>query len=93
MEGRIPNLWRLANVSPIFKKGSRIDRKNYRPVTLTSSVCKEMEGVIRDVFLGFLVKNKLIFMKQHGFVHRKSCVTNLLEIFDFLTNTLSEGHL
>ena len=38
MEGKIPNLSRHANVSPIFKKGSRVDRMNYRPVSLTSIV-------------------------------------------------------
>ena len=36
MADKTPNLWRLANVSPIFKNGSRVDRKNYRPVSLTS---------------------------------------------------------
>ena len=51
-----------------------------------------MEGVIRDVLMGILEKNKLIFMKQHGFVPGKSCVRNLLEAFGFLTNALSEGH-
>ena len=51
-----------------------------------------LKGAIRDVFMGFLVKNKLISEKQHGFVPVRSCVTNLLETFDFLTNALSEGH-
>ena len=40
----------------------------------------------------FLVKNKLISEKQHGFVPGKSCVKNLLETFEFLTNALSGGH-
>ena len=91
-EGKIPNLWRLANVSPIFKKGSRVDRKNNRPVSLISILLKLMEGVLRDVLIGFSIRNNMISEKQHGFVPVKSCVTNLLETFDFLTNALSEGH-
>ena len=58
MQGRVSNLWRLGNVSPLFKKGSSVDRKNYRRVSLTSIGCKIMYGVIRDVFMSFLVKKQ-----------------------------------
>ena len=42
-EGRIPEDWRNANVVPIFKKGSRFEPGNYRPVSLTSVVGKLLE--------------------------------------------------
>ena len=42
-EGKIPNEWRTANVSPIFKKGSKSAPNNYRPVSLTCILCKVME--------------------------------------------------
>ena len=32
--GEVPNEWREANVSPIFKKGSKLEQANYRPQTL-----------------------------------------------------------
>ena len=35
----------------------------------------------------------MISEKQHGFVPGKICVTNLLEILDFFTNALSDGHI
>ena len=38
----------MANVSPIFKKGSRKVAANYRPVSLTSISCKIMEAAVRD---------------------------------------------
>ncbi len=41
--------------------------------------------------MDFLVKNKLIFKQQHGFVKNKACVTNLLENKDFLTNSLAQS--
>ncbi|XP_065640578.1 uncharacterized protein LOC136073136 [Hydra vulgaris] len=44
----IPNLWKMANVSPIFKNGSKLQAINYRPVTLTSIPCKVLEKIISD---------------------------------------------
>ena len=39
-EGIVPSEWKKANITPLFKKGSRIKPENYRPVSLTSVVCK-----------------------------------------------------
>ena len=39
-EIKIPNDWKMANVTPIFKIGKKCDAGNYRPVSLTSHVCK-----------------------------------------------------
>ena len=82
----------MANVTPIFKKGCRSDRKNYRPVSLTSIICKLLEGFIRDGVMKYLIENLLLFRDQHGFVPKKNCVTNLLMTLDFLTRELSRGN-
>ena len=34
--GQVPEDWRVANVTPLFKKGSREELRNYRLVSLTS---------------------------------------------------------
>ena len=47
-EGRVPSQWKEANVSPIFKKGSRVIAANYRPVSLLLLPGKILEGVVRD---------------------------------------------
>ena len=44
--GECPSDWRSANVTPIHKKGDRTDHGNYRPVSLTSQVCKVLESII-----------------------------------------------
>ena len=86
----VPTDWKIANVSPIHKKGSRTIVSNYRPVSLTSVPCKVLESLIKDYIVKHLEKNKLITDKQHGFMAHKSCVTNLLETMDFLTNCMSQ---
>ncbi|XP_065639529.1 uncharacterized protein LOC136072287 [Hydra vulgaris] len=44
----IPNLWKMANVSPIFKNESKLQAINYRPVSLTFIPCKVLEKIISD---------------------------------------------
>ncbi len=65
-----------ANVVPIYKKGSRNDSGNYRPVSLTAVVGKLLESVIRDALQKHLEDNDLITNTQHGFRKGRSCMTN-----------------
>ena len=46
--GVVPEDWKCANITPIFKKGHRNKAENYRPVSLTSQVCKIFETIIRN---------------------------------------------
>jgi len=45
--GKVPEDWRKANIVPIYKKGPKNEPGNYRPVSLTSVVCKILERVIK----------------------------------------------
>ena len=55
LEGIVPSEWKEANITPLFKKGSWNKPDNYRPVSLTSVVCKLLEILIRDHMVEFLV--------------------------------------
>ena len=88
----VPDNWRCANITPVFKKGSKSAAGNYRPVSLTCILCKVMESIIRDAIVTHLTKNKLILPSQHGFMKSKSCLTNLLEYLEILTKLVDEGH-
>ncbi|XP_065679099.1 uncharacterized protein LOC101234374 [Hydra vulgaris] len=88
--GCCPKVWKKANVTPLFKNGSRLDPGNYRPISLTSVVCKVMEKILRDTMVNHLVEHSLISKNQHGFVNKKACVTNLLESIDMMSKALSD---
>jgi hypothetical protein len=90
-EGVLPTQWKTANVTPLFKKGERCKTNNYRPVSLTSVPCKILEQILRDNIFGFLDENKLLSPCQHGFVSKRSCVTNLLSVLDNWTSCLDDG--
>jgi len=52
---------------------------NYRPISLTCTLCKLMECIIKDQLLSQLLSKGLINKQQHGFIYKHSTVTNLLE--------------
>ena len=86
--GIVPEDWKLANVTPVFKKGSRNQAENYRPVSLTSQICKIFEMIMRDALVNHLETNELITSSQHGFRKGGSCLNNLLMFLDSVTSSL-----
>ena len=46
--GTLPLAWKIAHVIPLFKKGDRSLPENYRPISLTSGVCRIFEHLIND---------------------------------------------
>lgn len=89
--GECPTDWRSANVAPIHKKGDRTYPSNYRPISLTSQVCKILESIVRAHVLEHLKNNNILRDEQHGFRERRSCLTNLLEMMEYWTEILDEG--
>ena len=89
--GCLPDDWKTANVTPIFKKGSKQQPGNYRPITLTAVPCKTMESIIRDEIMAHLSESGLLHEAQHGFRPRRSCVTQLLSTLDDLSKMTENG--
>jgi hypothetical protein len=87
----LPDVWKTALVTPIYKGGDRRVPGSYRPVSLTSIPCKVLERLIKKGILQHLLLNKLISSTQHGFMPNRSCVTNLLLFMDSLTDAYDKG--
>lgn len=85
----IPSEWKVANVVPVFKKGSKNAVQNYRPISLTSLVMKVYERVIASEVLS-IVEGK-IEPRQHGFLPLKSCESQLIPFTDSLARCLNKG--
>ena len=82
-EGTLPEDWKLAHVTPIYKnKGAQNMAVNYRPVSLTSVVCKLMESILGEHITNYLTNLKLLSNKQYGFISKRSTVTQLLKYID-----------
>ena len=69
----LPSQWLTAHVTPIYKhSGTRLSTENYRPISLTSIVCKFFESILKDEIMIHLLSHKLINSSQHGFLPRCS---------------------
>lgn len=77
-EGILPMGWLNAIITAIHKKGDKGIANNYRPVSMTSIICKLMESIIRDKLVEHMITNDLFSKQQHGFVPLRDCMTNLL---------------
>ena len=89
--GRLPQDWKQAKITPIYKKGTRKKASNYRPISLTSQASKVMERIIKRHMMDHLEVNNLLSKHQHGFMPSKSCQSNLLETFEEWTGIIDRG--
>ena len=62
-----PDQWKLANVTPIFKKGDKQLIKNYRPISLLPICSKIFEKIISKKLYSYLNANNLLTKNQSGF--------------------------
>ncbi|CAH2108818.1 unnamed protein product [Euphydryas editha] len=87
--GILPKLWKTATVIPVFKKGDKLEPRNYRPISLTSVVCKVMEKIIVKHIRQFLSRHQIIGQQQHGFCPRRSTTSNLLSCLSSWVNSFN----
>lgn len=89
--GKLPLDWKTANITPIYKKGSKTSTENYRPISLTSQVSKIFESIVRDEMMAFFSENGALSDSQHGFVPGRSCVSQLLLVLEDWNRSIDEG--
>ena len=82
-----PGMWKLANVTPIFKKGDKQLIKNYRPISLLRICGTIFEKIIFNNLYSYLNANNLITKNQSGFRPGDSTTNQLL----YLTNEIHEA--
>ena len=92
LSGKIPSDWRLANVTPVFKKGISLEVPNYRPISLTSSFSKTFERIVKQQILLYLLYNHLISRQQFGFLPKCSTCTQLLDCVNDWTLSILNRH-
>ena len=82
-----PDMWKLANITPIFKKGNKQLIKNYRPISLLPICGKMFEKIIFNNLYSYLETNNLITKNQSGFRPGDSTTNQLL----YLVNEIHEA--
>ncbi|MEM7290621.1 MAG: reverse transcriptase family protein, partial [Pseudomonadota bacterium] len=91
-QGQIPDQWKEANITPLFKKGDRSNPSNYRPISLTCLCSKIMEHIIHSNVIRHLEANFILSEYQHGFRKNRSCESQLITTIQDLADGLNQGH-
>ena len=84
-EGSLPDVWKTAWITPIYKKDAKCLAANYRPVSLTCVSCKLLEHILASHIRNHLDEYGILYPGQHGFRKKLSCESQLLvTTHDFL---------
>ena len=87
----LPTDWKMGNITAIFKKGQRKLPTNYRPISLTSIVCKVLESLVRDAIIKHFKDNLLFSSNQFGFISGRSTTLQLLHVLETWSEILDRG--
>ena len=91
-QGVVPQDWKLALVTPLFKKGSRSEPSNYRPISLTCIYSKLLEHIIHTSVMTHLMDYNILSNAQFGFCKIYSAELQLLQtIHDLALNLNNKG--
>ena len=80
--GQLPSKWKCADITPLFKKGSKNCRNNYRQISLTSIVCKLAEQIVKHRIMEFWGEANIFNPNQFAYMKGRSTVTQLLSCFN-----------
>ena len=80
-----PDSWREATIIPIPKPGKdHTDPANYRPIALTSCICKTMERMVNDRLVWYLERNNILSPCQNGFRQHRSTIDQLVRLETYI---------
>jgi hypothetical protein len=88
----VPDSWKIRQITALFKKGDKKLASNYRPVSLTSIICKITEKLIRKKIVDHFNRHNLFSNRQFGFIGRRSTALQLLVVLlEHWTSILDGG--
>ena len=91
--GEIPEEWKAANVTPVFKKGRKVEVNNYRPVSVLPVAAKLFESIVHRQLYTYLSENHLLNPAQSGFRPQHSTLDALLKAIDDWRQALDKSDL
>ena len=86
-----PDDCKQAKMKPLFKKGSKDDPKNHRPISLLPQISKVIEKLVHEQVQEYLNKNKILYWYQSGFRPFHSTDTCLSYLSDKIIQGLENG--
>ena len=91
LKGKVPNLWKQVNVTPVLKKNDPTDVSNYRPISLLNTLGKVLEKIVHKHVYNFFNDHHVITTLQSGYGLGDSTVNQLVDIYNTFFQALNEG--
>ena len=85
----MPASWKLANITPVFKKDDPSLPMNYRPISLLPILSKVLERCVFNHCYSHLTP--FLYHLQHGFQKGKATITQLLQVYHNILDSLASG--
>ena len=93
-DGTLPPSWKHSIILPFLKpKKDASNPNSYRPIALTSTLCKVMEGMITNRLQWFMEKHNLFNPDQAGFRKGRCTVDHIMRLQNDVQAALNHGHL
>lgn len=87
-----PDVFKLAKVIPVYKRGEMSDLGNYRPIALLSVISKILETLLKEQIVEYLEKNNLLYEFQFGFRKNKSTENAIMSVVTAIIDGFENGN-
>lgn len=87
--GTFPDIWKKAYIVPIHKKGTKSKIENYRGISILNTVGKVLEKIVFNAIYPVIYKE--LPVNQHGFLRRRSTITNLACFSNYVLPNMENG--
>ena len=89
---KVPTKWKEAIITPIFKKGDKSAKTNYRPVSILSNVAKIMEKVVYKTLYEYCTDNGILTWRNSGFKAKDSTINHMIFMMDKIYRDIERGN-
>ena len=90
-EGVFPDIYKIAQVIPLFKGGDKEDMSSYRPISLLPALGKLFEKILSSRLISYFDHFNLLSPHQFGFRAKFSTEHAILDIYEKLLKNLDDG--
>ena len=89
--GEVPEDFKIAKITPLFKSGSPKETDNYRPISVLPIMSKILEKIVHNQLMRYLDENKLLSSKQFGFRPGRSTELTATLLTSYIRKGMDDG--
>ena len=90
-KGKVPDEWKAAKVTPIYKGGDKGDLNNFRPISVLPIISKILERSVHNQLYAYVQDRNILSSEQSGFRPNHSTQTALIDVTDHILTGMEDG--